>query len=90
MTQSNGAYEFGAVCLGAVGITASWRRQIPGSGRRNSPMLVINVCDSTDDGVHTPALSVTVGSVSGLLALRSAIDAALLYDMPDHADPQGI
>ena len=79
--QSNSTFEFGAVCLGAVGNTASWRRekQDVASPGRWHPMVVVQTSSDTDDGAHKPAESVTIGGVESLLALRSAIDEALKY-----------
>ncbi len=79
--QSNSTFEFGAVCLGAVGNTASWRRErgdVASPGRWH-PMVVVQTSSDTDDGAHKPAESVTIGGVESLLALRSAIDEALKY-----------
>lgn len=79
--QSNSTFEFGAVCLGAVGNTASWRRErkVVASPGRWHPMVVVQTSSDTDDGAHKPAESVTIGGVESLLALRSAIDEALKY-----------
>ena len=79
--QSNSVFEFGAVCLGAVGNTASWRREradvaAPG---RCPPMVVIQTASTSDEGAHVPAESVTVGGLDSLLALREAIDEALKH-----------
>ena len=76
MSSATSLYEVGAVVLGYVGTVASWRR--PSASNKNRwPMLVITVCDATDEGVHTPAASVSINNREGLLALRSAIDEAL-------------
>ena len=79
--QSNSTFEFGAVCLGAVGNTASWRREKPDLATRNRwhPMVIVQTSSDTDEGAHKPAESVTIGGVDSLLALRSAIDEALKY-----------
>lgn len=71
-------YEVGAVVLGYVGFTASWRRHAPGHGRAGQgQMLCINQAACTDEGAHEPAQSITIASREGLLALRAAIDEAL-------------
>lgn len=74
-------YEFGAVVLGYVGNVATWRRPNPDhpDGKRYvyTQMVTIQLCSSTDEGVHTPAESVTVAGRAALLALRTAIDEAL-------------
>ena len=85
--QSNTMFEFDSVCLGAVGITAAWRRHKVDVKNRYAPMLIISQCGSVDEGVHVPAADVTVTTVQGLLALRNAIDEALRYDMPQQAEP---
>ena len=79
--QSNSTFEFGAVCLGAVGNTASWRREKPDLTPRNRwhPIVIVQTSSDTDDGAHKPAESVTIGGVDSLLALRSAIDEAIKY-----------
>ncbi len=78
---SNSTFEFGAICLGYVGSTASWRRERPDvvSPGRWHPMVVIQTSSTTDEGAFTPAESVTVGGVDSLLALRDAIDEALKH-----------
>lgn len=85
--QSNITFEFDSVCLGAVGITAAWRRHRVDAKNRYAPMLIISQCGAVDEGVHVPAADVTVTTVQGLLALRDAIDEALRYDMPKQAEP---
>ena len=79
MSSAVPTYEVGAAVLGYVGTTASWRRMAPGVEPRyqREPMLVIQTCDSTDEGAYTPAASVTISSRVGLIALRAAIDEAL-------------
>ena len=79
--QRNSIFEFGAVCLGAVGNTASWRREKPDLATRNRwhPMVIVQTSSDTDDEAHKPAESVTIGGVDSLLALRSAIDEALKH-----------
>lgn len=69
--------ERGAVVLGAVGLVASWQRPARRAPINWQPMLIIMASDSTDDGVHTPAASVTLSGTDKLIALRSAIDEAL-------------
>lgn len=83
--QSNSIFEFGAMCLGAIGNTASWRRekQDVASPGRWHPMVIVQTSSDTDEGAHKPAESVTIGGVESLLALRAAIDEALKY----HATP---
>jgi hypothetical protein len=76
MTSASSLYEVGAVVLGYVGTVASWRRP-SALNKTRWPMLVITACDSTDEGVHTPAASISINSREGLLALRAAIDEAL-------------
>lgn len=79
--QSNALFEFGAVCLGAIGNTASWRREkqgVVGHGRWH-PMVIVQTSSDMDEGAHKPAESVTIGGVESLLALRAAIDEALKY-----------
>lgn len=80
--QTNSIFEFGAVCLAYYGVTASWRRTIPGAvgGRTYSPSLIINSASTTEEGMHEPAASVTVGGRDALLSLRGAIDEALKYE----------
>jgi hypothetical protein len=80
--QSNTQYEFDAVCLGAVGITAAWRRHKPDVKNRCSPVMVISQSSTVDDGAFVPAADVTIVTIHGLLALRDAIDEALRYDVP--------
>ena len=66
----------GAVVLGAVGLVASWQRVgLQRTGVNIS--LVITACSTSDDGVHTPAESVTLYGSDKLVALREAINAAL-------------
>jgi hypothetical protein len=77
-TSATQVYEVGAVVLGYVGFTASWRRHAPGHGRPGQgQMLCINQASSTDEGAHEPAQSITITAREGLLALRYAIDEAL-------------
>ena len=74
-------YEFGAVVLGYVGNVATWRRSNPDhpDSKRYvyNQMVTIQLCSSTDEGVHIPAESVTLTGRAALLALRTAIDEAL-------------
>ena len=44
--------------------------------------MIITSCADTDEGVHTPAQSVTINSRAGLLALREVIDEALAVSIP--------
>jgi hypothetical protein len=85
--QSNENFEFDAICLGAVGLTAAWRRHKVDVKRRYGPMLIISQCCTVDEGVCLPASDVTVTTVQGLLALREAIDEALRYDRPEQSTP---
>ena len=74
----NVIYEFGAVCLGAVGITASWRRpRATANVSRFFPVVVITVSSTINEGVLQPASDVMISGVDDLLSLRSAIDSAL-------------
>jgi hypothetical protein len=77
MSSATPMFEVGAVVLGYVGFTAAWRRASPQYVKKYQPMLTIQTCASTDEGVHEPAASVTINSREGLIALRSAIDEAL-------------
>jgi hypothetical protein len=71
-------FEVGAAVLGYVGITASWRRSTADYAKRYGPMLVIQQSSGTEDGCHEPAASITIRDREGLLALRDAIDQALI------------
>jgi hypothetical protein len=77
MSGASKMYEVGAVVLGYVGLTASWRR--PGSEQSSlaAPLLVIQHSSSTGEGAHEPSQSITITSCDGLIALRKAIDEAL-------------
>lgn len=77
MSSASSMWEVGAVVLGYVGTVASWRRPTQDYRRRYYPQVVIQSCADTDEGVHTPAASVAIGTREGLLALRAAIDEAL-------------
>lgn len=81
--QSNSVFEFGAECLGAVGMTAAWRREKPDVANRGrwSPMVVIQECSTMDEGAFQPAASVTVSGKGALLALRAAVDEALKHEV---------
>lgn len=81
--QSNSVFEFGAECLGAVGVTVSWRRVKPGVATPGkwSPMVVIQECSTMDEGAFQPATSITVAGKDALLALRAAVDEALRADV---------
>jgi len=70
-------FEIGAKALGYYGLLASWRRRVDGKWE---PSVCITSAASSDDGVHEPAQSVTIGSRAGLLALREVIDEALRED----------
>lgn len=78
--------EMGAVCLGIVGATASWRRVKADAKNRFEPMLVIQLCGGVEDGAYTPPSDITIANVQGLLALREAIDEALKYDSPSQKE----
>ena len=76
--MKNLVYEFGATPLGAIGITASWRRPINKQlSARHWPSVSITSASSIDEGVYTPASDVHVSGVDALLALRDAIHEAL-------------
>lgn len=77
MSSAAVQFEVGAVVLGYVGLVASWRRPATAAHKHYTPMLTIQSCSSTDDGVHTPAESVTLLTREAMLALRQAIDEAL-------------
>lgn len=77
MSSANSFFEVGAVVVGYVGQVASWRRPTAQYVSRYQPMLTIQSCGETDEGVHTPASSVSITSRNGLVALRAAIDEAL-------------
>lgn len=83
--MSDSCFEIGATCLGVVGNTATWRRTKPDAKVKYNPMVIISECSASDDGVYSPASSVTIGSVNGLIALRDAIDEALRYSVPQQA-----
>lgn len=74
MSSTNTMFEIGAKALGYYGLMASWRRRVDG---RYEPAVCITSATSTDEGVHEPAQSVTIGSRAGLVALREVIDEAL-------------
>ena len=78
MSSATPLFEVGAVVLGYVGTVATWRRPATTEEKiRRDPMLIVHTCADTDEGVHTPAQSVTINSRAGLIALRAAIDEAL-------------
>ncbi len=83
-TSASTMFEIGAVALGYVGLVASWRRLAPNQSTRgvSYTLLTIHQCADTDEGVHTPAASVSINSREGLLALRAAIDEALKVPAP--------
>lgn len=72
-------FETGARVLGSYGLIASWRRRTDG---RWEPSVCIVSSADTDEGVHTPAQSVSISSRAGLLALRDVIDEALRQEPP--------
>lgn len=76
-------FQIGARALGYYGLMASYRRRRDGKW---DPSVCITSSADTDEGVHTPAQSVTINSRAGLLALREVIDEALRQ--PD-AEPAG-
>lgn len=83
--QTNGIFEFDATCLGAYGLTATWRRHnkdVP-KPRRWQPTLLIKAASVVENGAYIPANDISISTAQGLLALRDAIDQALLYDMPE-------
>ena len=83
--QTNTIYEFDATCLGAYGLTATWRRHKIDVRTRYEPLLMISAAGTADEGVFIPACDISITTVQGLLALRAAIDEALKYDMPEQA-----
>lgn len=84
-------FDVGAEVLGYVGVVATWRRPATETERnRRDPMLVIHSSADTDEGVHTPAQSVTINSRAGLIALRKAIDEALAESPAIQAAQQGV
>lgn len=74
MSSATPTFEIGARALGYYGLMASWRRR---SDNRWEPTVCITSSADTDEGVHTPAQSVTINSRAGLIALRAVIDEAL-------------
>lgn len=74
MSSATPTFEIGAKALGYYGLMASWRRRSDGKWE---PSVCIASAAASDDGVHEPAQSVTIGSRAGLLALREVIDEAL-------------
>ena len=81
MSSASTVYQVGSEVLGYVGLTASWRRPVSGMVNARSgvytPMLIISSAATTDEGVHEPAQTITIGSREGMIALRAAIDDAL-------------
>ena len=80
--------EMGAKCLGFAGMVATWWRMKPAEaprikGWRQQPQVTVLVAETTDENGHTPASSVNLSGAEALLALRSAIDEALKYEMPN-------
>ena len=69
----------GAVVLGGYGQVATWRRSKPEADIRHKwqPSLIVMQSEQADEGVLSPARDVTISGFDALLALRSAIDAAL-------------
>lgn len=82
MSSATPIYEVGAVALGYVGTVASWRRPSAAHPRANGPMLIIQSCDSTDEGVYQPAACITLTTREAMLALKAAIDEALKPAVP--------
>lgn len=80
--QSNSTFEFGAVCLGAVGNTASWRREKPDLATRNRwhPMVIAvgEFAKSRNDPIYGRD-NVTLRS---LYQENGAQEDAVLYDAP--------
>ena len=72
-------YEYGAVSISGTSTAASWRRIDNTSAGAYGPQLRIHSSSCTDEGAHTPASDVFVYGKEQLLALRKAIDEALLY-----------
>lgn len=83
MSSATPIFEIGAKALGYYGLMASWRRRSDGKWE---PSVCITSAAATDEGVHEPAQSVTIGSRAGLIALREAIDEALAVPAPSQ-DP---
>ena len=77
MTSASAFWEVGSTVLGYAGTVASWRRPTALYKNRYQCQLVIQSASVTDEGVYTPAESVTLNTRESLLALRSAIDEAL-------------
>lgn len=80
--QQYGSFEMGSACLGVYGLTAIWRR----SQKNYGPSILICSASTVDEGVLIPACDISISSVDGLIALRSAIDEALKYDPTKKAD----
>lgn len=72
-------YEYGATPLSGTMTVASWRRINNPSATAYGPQLRIHSASLTDEGAHTPASDVFIYGREQLLALRKAIDEALLY-----------
>ena len=85
MSENN--IEMGAECLGFAGMAVTWWRmklsesQMKKSWRRQ-PQITVFVAETTDENGYTPASSVNISGTEALLALRSAIDEGLKYEMP--------
>ena len=78
MASATQMFEVGSEVIGYVGLVATWRRPATEEERkRRDPMLIIHSSADTDEGVHTPAQSITINNRAGLVALRKAIDDAL-------------
>lgn len=79
MSSATPMFKVGAVVLGYVGVVASWRRPADPKDTKLASYrsVVIQTTATSDEGVHEPAQSITIGSREGLLALRHAIDEAL-------------
>ena len=80
MSQSQ--FEMGAVCLDSPGLVANWWRTPADMDPRyrRQPQITIFEAATTDEHVYVPSASITIYGKSRLLALRSAIDAALLNE----------
>ena len=85
--MSKSEFEMGAACLGYAGMVATWWRMKPSEdpmkkGWRQQPQVTVMAAEATDENGYTPASSVNISGTEALLALRSAIDEALKYEMP--------
>lgn len=75
-------FEMGAVCLDNPGLAANWWRTPADRDPRyrRQPQITIFEAATSDEHVYVPSASITIYGKSPLLALRSAIDAALLNE----------